>query len=313
MTEEESWPEAKCLRVARQFFELHDGRSPRELSELLGGQISEATVRRDREECRKASGASAPSVRSARTYAAALGFPDGMDLDAPGMLRRFVDTAIALRRQFHARFPLLTYRTGSLIRLPRNFDRILRRIEEKNWTSVIDLIEPVLEEEPVPEDCRGAEPYLAFYLGLAFKREGDEAQGLRWFRRAFALVSGSNVETDLRRDAALEVAAGLVRLGRDFDDPAELRRAFEDALLFGAGDPVTLSNLLVLVTRLDEVNGAYWGRALVERLRRAGPDFDWPLFRATITTDVELKSCQDHAIYREVLHLADDRPDGGSP
>jgi hypothetical protein len=293
------------LRIGTQLALLYRGVSNAEIAKLTNGDVSEATVSRDRA---RIEAGEAPSVKSAAAYARLIGRSQGYDLETDEDIDAFVDRVLKARRDFYARVATIQYGTGASHPWPRILDRIIRRIQEENWSSVVDLVETALDQidadGATAAELRPIKPYLDYYLGFALRREGAVGDALAAFERAYEATRKSNVETALARDAAIEIAFCLIDAAR-----SDAERRIVSLVRFACerSDPTvaTVVNVAVLGVRLGGDWVGYFfneARALaLEGAQRVTDPIDLEETARRLVEDEELSVLRSGDMFKDAI------------
>ena len=301
---DDKWNEQTRRMVAGQFFTLFGKLSLGQMEDRVGRRVSKQTLARDRE---KIALHQPPSQSSAEAYAAALGRPQGFDAADAGEMSEFVDAVIAARRDYYGAMQIRRHTTSATHRPPRMWPRLEQRIEDRDWTSVIDIVETFLDSDEASKHGDSL-AYLQFYLGMAFANLGDNASSCRHYRESWHLIRHTNHDMDMKAHTALEYALALQT--RSVGEPDReivaqlLNAAIEN---FPKDYPAALVNILIAASRMSEAYfGHYSGRIKAILLDRS-LDLDWSDLRSTLMEQEELRDYQNSDMLKEIVGAIEGR------
>lgn len=292
--------------IASLFFLIHENLSLEEIRALLGNRIGKSTIARDKKGLKDKK---PPSQKSTRAYAAVLDGGDTFDMGDPDELKAMVNSVISARRGYYDRQPLFRHYTNAEHKYPQKvMARILRSVEERQWQTVIDIIETFREGDSA-QKFKTIDRYLEFYLGLAARNLGDPNAALKHFQAAYELTpDDTNDERDFLCHAAQNYALALQE-----SPGARPSAEFIDRLLLVAVDcmpkgyPQTLVNVLVIASRLPEGYFGITAERVASFVRAPYFDIDLPSIRAKIMEQSELKELHENDMYQYVIAVLDEQ------
>lgn len=297
-------PDGTRRAIAAQFFTLFGHLSLEDMRTRCGKALSKQTISRDRE---KVARREVVSNMSARAYSYALERPAGFDSGDMVDMSKFVDAVITARSQFWDQQPVVRHWTSGTIGWQSMMPRIIGRIEARQWTAVIDIIETMRTIQG-RDALAESEPYLEFYLGMASRNLGDVSRARGHFRRSFELVRYRDDDPDMKSHAAINYALSLqecATVSSNLDQIAELLNVAIDT----APDdhPATLINVLIAASRLSDQWFGFFGARVRDLIRRRNSELDWAYIRSNIMEHDGLQDYQDNDIVRQVVQAIDER------
>jgi len=292
------WSDEVRRAVAGQFFTLFGKLSLGQMEERVGRRLSKQTLSRDRE---KIARHEAPSQSAAEAYAAAVGRPRGFDIADAEEMDAFVDAVIAARRDYFGAMQIRRHTSSATHRPPRMWPRLEQRIEDRDWTSVIDIIETFI-------DSGGAEkhheslPYLQFYLGMAYANLGDSEASCRHFKESWQLIRHTNHDMAMKAHAALEYALALqTRPAREADKKVISMLLGTAIGNFPHDHPPALVNILIAASRMSEGYFGHFSGRMKEVILDPDLEMDWVSLLSTFMEQEELKDYHINDMFIEVI------------
>lgn len=294
----DEWSEDMRRAVASQFFTLFGKLSLERMSARTGGRIAKQTVARDREKLRKRQ---APTQSSAESYAAAIGRPEGYDFGNPAEMDEFFAALTAARREYYDAAPIREHVTGVRHKSPKMWNLLHKRIGERKWESVIDVLETFFYSSDA-ENYKDSEAYMLFYMGMAYNNLGDPEMAAKQYAAAYNLIKTSNSETALKSHTAVDYALALQARPQSIPD----RKLVPDLLTVALDNlpsdyAPALVNILIAASRLsDEWFGSFSGR-IRDKLLDPGLDLDWTALRSMFKEQDELSDYHHDDMFQQVM------------
>ena len=300
----EKWSDAKKRSVAAQFFVIFSDSSPERIETLLNGRISKSTIRRDRDGLKTGA---APSLNSARIYAAYMQLPDGHNTETPEGLEALANAIAEGRKNFQASIPMGDVFLNETAKLPSFWARMMMRFEAQSWTNVIDILEPVLDEDIKAfrkSDAAETEIYLRQYLGIALIRTGSYAGAMKHFKTGLDLAKDNPLRKDARYVLAIDYCFLLLQRQKDGD----FEEIFKLLKLISNEDPpaeIAALNFLIIAGQLGLDKFAWACTILSEKLRTTNKKLNFTHLRSILLSDEELKIFQNDDIFNALIETVD--------
>lgn len=301
-----SYTESERRLAASIFFVYFGHMSLDDMRQQVGKRIGKTTIARDRENLKERK---APTQASAEAYMAALELPEDFDISDIDGLTSVINQAVGSRQAYYTSQPLFRQFTSATHAYPnKTMIRITQALKDRKWDTLIAIID-TFREVGDSEKYKSIEPYLDFYLGMAYRNLGDPNTALKHFEAAYkAVPEATNEETDFLCHAAQNYALALQDSSRRQPPPE-----FIDDLLRIAIDkmpdnyPHTMVNTLVIASRMPEGFFGITAERVAAQLRGSRFEGDLTQIRTMLMEQTELKDLHNNDMFEHVVSAIEAR------
>ncbi|MBY6159426.1 hypothetical protein KUV73_01030 [Mameliella alba] len=301
-----SYTESERRLAASIFFVYFGHMSLDDMRQQVGKRIGKTTIARDRENLKERK---APSQASAEAYMAALELPEDFDISDIGGLTSVINQAVGSRQAYFTSQPLFRQFTSATHAYPnKTMIRITQALKDRKWDTLIAIID-TFREVGDSDKYNSIEPYLDFYLGMAYRNLGDPNTALKHFEAAYkAIPEATNEETDFLCHAAQNYALALQDSSRRQPAPEFIDDLLRIAIETMPDDyPHTMVNTLVIASRMPEGYFGITAERVARTLRGSRFADDLAEIRTMLVEQTELKDLHQNDMFQHVLAAIDAR------